>query len=247
MTAGLVNRLPKDQGGVCVLHMSRADGMGVDEFASEREMSAAAASIVQSLAETQGKVSKVVAVSSQEKEDAPSVKPLYVVMFVTMVGWGKNQVCEGLAATTSDLASEMGLEGRWQILEGDVLASSFWPQVSAAIADPSLGLLILNRNFPPNSWDASLRRLQAASEGKRLLIPIAVVPKSTGTPTSPFSLLDFAVCLRGVQGRSGHGTQLDGSNQATASVASMFYGLYNGMGGWHDLVDKVCDRMCTTL
>ncbi len=219
--------------------MTRTESLGSDEMFSEERIRSTATQILEGLSSVKSSRSTATAAGEEEDERKPGAEPLYVIMFVTIVGWGKNEVCRGLGAQGARLADELGVSGRWVILEGDTLKNSFWPQVSTCIRDPSLRLLILNRNFPPNSWEPSVRKLHAASHGKRLLVPVAVVPKSVGTLTSPWSLLDLAVCLKGVQGRTGHGTQLDESNMEAAHVTAKFYDMYNRIGGWHDLLDKV--------
>lgn len=102
------------------------------------------------------------------------------------------------------------------------------PAAGEALARRTLRLLVLNRNFPPNSWQVSLEKLKsfAAREGRHV-VPIAVLPFSRGTARNAFGLEELAVCLNGVQNRTDHGTNLDVTCNETCKVTSLFYNLYN--------------------
>lgn len=70
-----------------------------------------------------------------------------MVMFVAMVGWGKNTVCNALMCEgEGKVMTELGLEGRARVLEGDELKDGFWGAVDEALQDESVTLIILNRS-----------------------------------------------------------------------------------------------------
>ena len=82
------------------------------------------------------------------------------MIFITMPGWGKNALCEAIQscpnAEGAGLASRLGLRpgSRVEVLEGDELKQGFRPAVQRHVRDPDVRVLVLNRNFPPNSWQA---------------------------------------------------------------------------------------------
>jgi len=84
------------------------------------------------------------------------------------------------------LIQELGLAGSAKVLEGDELKSEFWPEVGRALQDENISLLILNRNFPPNSWTPSIRKIRESLRGRRAT-RVAVVPESNGCNTHAFS------------------------------------------------------------
>jgi len=193
--------------------------------------------------------------------DLHGCSPLYVLLFVAMPGWGKNQLCERLAALDSAeggavVRRALGIEpgGRfegegngpgltpsigWTSLEGDVLGKeAFWQQACAAVRNPSLGLLVLNRNFPPNSWKTLDRLRSEALTIGRPLVPIALLPRCSShtdtahgctgeiSGTNAFTLEELLVCLSSVQGREAHPAALDSTSSDTCRVAALFYSLY---------------------
>jgi len=101
--------------------------------------------------------------------------PLIVALFVTTVGWGKNSVCSELEAQgllQSLVPEGEGGGGRYKVLEGDAMPQTFWKEVGRAAADPSLSLLVLNRNFPPNSWTKCLKQVkQRETQNASSLVP----------------------------------------------------------------------------
>jgi len=115
-----------------------------------------------------------------------------------------------------------------------VLQSQLWQAAANALASPSLRLLVLNRNFPPNSWSSSLSKLRSAADAsRRRVLPIAVLPQSFGAPTNAISLAELAVCLRSVQQRTGHAAQLDAASRDSCRVASIFYNCFRAPGPDH--------------
>ena len=188
--------------------------------------------------------------------------PIHVLMFVTMVGWGKNVLCDALAQMSASSSSsvaaglrleeELGLTAGAQvvILEGDALGKGFWRAVSQHVRQHHVQVLILNRNFPPNSWEPSRRKVMDAAEGIRRVNFVALVPapaEVAGAHASgqhlglqqaaarhPFALAELAVCMHGVLQRRGHSTKLDGEQCPEASkVVSSFYGYYSDVDGGH--------------
>lgn len=116
--------------------------------------------------------------------------------------------------------------------------------VSDHVANRKIKLLILNRNFPPNSWQPSLEKLGAACQRiNRRMKHVAVVPQSSGTDSNAFSAEDLAVCLHSVQGRSGHGTNLDQSSPDCSKVTKMFYGFYFNGSGHKTLLDSISRQL----
>ena len=67
------------------------------------------------------------------------------------------------------------------MLEGDELKQGFRPAVQRHVRDPDVRVLVLNRNFPPNSWQACARKVAQASENlpsamRRSVRFVAVLP-----------------------------------------------------------------------
>ena len=117
---------------------------------------------------------------------------IFVVIFITMVGWGKNALCQAIEdrhdAESGGLASRLGLKSgaRVEVLEGDELKQGFWPAVQRHVRDPDVRVLVLNRNFPPNSWQACARKVAQASESlpsalRRPVRFVAVLPTAMHT------------------------------------------------------------------
>mmetsp|Transcript_17621 Transcript_17621/g.48873 ORF Transcript_17621/g.48873 Transcript_17621/m.48873 type:complete len:110 (-) Transcript_17621:2049-2378(-) len=57
-----------------------------------------------------------------------------------------------------------------KLLESDVLKTNFWNSVNQAMAIEQLRVLVLNRNFPPNSWAPSISKLRefARARGRKV-------------------------------------------------------------------------------
>ncbi|EKX47290.1 hypothetical protein GUITHDRAFT_106740 [Guillardia theta CCMP2712] len=174
---------------------------------------------------------------------------IHIVMFVTVVGWGKNAICDkleaihkqSLAGGGGGLHGLLGLpEGELCVLEGDHLKKTFWTEVEKVFRRKSMNLLILNRNFPPNSWATSLSKLDKAGKmAGRSFHVSAALPYSQATSGYAFGLADLAVCLQSVQMRRNHGTSLDGEqSQETCKVTSMFFNFYNYQD-WETLAQSV--------
>ena len=83
-------------------------------------------------------------------------KSLHVYAFVTMVGWGKNTLLNELSSLDATSCKEyFGSSIPPVILESDEIGKDkFWPVVEQTIrdGDNDFDHLILNKNFPPNSW-----------------------------------------------------------------------------------------------
>jgi len=196
-------------------------------------------------------------------EVAAAAPILHVVMFVTMVGWGKNALCEALRLQDPSLEEQLGLDagGRAVILEGDALGHSFWDMAARQARQPDVRLLILNRNFPPNSWEPSRRKMLEAVKGARHVHLIALVPApphDVGPDTDadddhdnrhPFMSVELAVCMDGVLRRKLHASKLDSEqSQETSKVASQFYGFYSGIqGGRAGLLRQVGALLANTI
>ena len=189
--------------------------------------------------------------------------PVYVLMFVTMVGWGKNHLCDALeqlsalgrgsAAAGVSLEGALGLKAgaKVVVLEGDALGNGFWPAVSKHVRQPEVQVLILNRNFPPDSWAPSRQKVIDAAGRTRRVHFVALVPapaEAAGARLSgqdntlqqsasrhPFALAELAVCMHGVLQRRAHPSKLDGEQCPEASkIVSNFYDYYSGVDGGHE-------------
>jgi hypothetical protein len=152
MCSGILNRVRERQGasGLIVLELEegREGALGM----IEAELAARGASTGGREGEDDGFVDASVR--------AP---PLIVALFVTTVGWGKNSVCSELEAQglfQSLVPEGAGGGGRYKVLEGDAMPQTFWKEIGRAAADPCLSLLVLNRNFPPNSWTKCLSQVK---------------------------------------------------------------------------------------
>jgi hypothetical protein len=175
---------------------------------------------------------------------------LGVVVFVTIVGWGKNAVCDAMLQEAG-LGQQLGMKAEELvvILEGDALGGQLWAQAQKHARDPKVRLLILNRNFPPNSWESCKRRVTQAA-GARAVRLIAVVPAAAedddgesadGESAHPFGPTVLAVCMHGVLGRRGHAALLDADSCPHASkVVSSFYNFYSDVrGGYTGLLHRI--------
>ena len=199
--------------------------------------------------------------------------PVYVLMFVTMVGWGKNVLCDALtqlsasgsgsAAAGVSLEGELGLKAgaKVVVLEGDALSNGFWPAVSKHVRQPEVQVLILNRNFPPNSWAPSRQKVMNAAGRTRRVHFVALVPAPAeaagahlcgqdntwqqSASRHPFALAELAVCMHGVLQRRGHASKLDGEQCTEASkIVSNFYDYYSGVDGGHEaLLNYIRDAL----
>mmetsp|Transcript_17618 Transcript_17618/g.48850 ORF Transcript_17618/g.48850 Transcript_17618/m.48850 type:complete len:204 (-) Transcript_17618:2049-2660(-) len=107
----------------------------------------------------------------------PPSGQLLVLMFVTMVGWGKNSLCDELMRRKPNpllsLVTPMPPPEQTdaiKLLESDVLKTNFWNSVNQAMAIEQLRVLVLNRNFPPNSWAPSISKLRefARARGRKV-------------------------------------------------------------------------------
>ena len=134
------------------------------------------------------------ALAGSGESAALGLAPLHVVMFVTMVGWGKNALCESLQHLSAaaeggrgGLEQQLGLpEGaRACVLEGDALGGHFWNEVGRQARCEQVHLLILNRNFPPNSWEPSCRKIMQAVAGQRAVRFVALVPAGCHDASTP--------------------------------------------------------------
>jgi len=124
-------------------------------------------------------------------------------VFVTIVGWGKNTLLDtmlpelrglepcptwhlGAAADVTDGQSLPSLfEGpdmqQPTILESDTIgAKQFWPAVQESVLrtdDETVHHLFLNKNFPPNAWSGTRKKLgEFCKSANRALILYAIVP-----------------------------------------------------------------------
>ena len=141
---------------------------------------------------------------------------IFVVIFITMVGWGKNALCQAIqdshGAGSGGLASRLGLKGgaRVEVLEGDKLKQGFWPAVQRHVRDPDVRVLVLNRNFPPNSWQACARKVAQASES---------LPSALHRPVRFVAVLPTAMHTVGVsEGVGGTMTDAEGQDRGEVGV-----------------------------
>ncbi|EKX39357.1 hypothetical protein GUITHDRAFT_114554 [Guillardia theta CCMP2712] len=170
-------------------------------------------------------------------------KSLHVYAFVTMVGWGKNTLLNELSSLDATSCKEhFGSSIPPVILESDEIGKDkFWPVVEKTIkdGDDDLDHLILNKNFPPNSWKGTVKRLKRVCEEKQRNLCIhAIFPKSVGSERNAFSLFDCATCLYSVKNRQEH-PNLSSSANNIPEVVSLFYKLYHVPGGRKEFLNNL--------
>eukprot|EP00960_Hanusia_phi_P005501 160133-Hanusia_phi.AAC.1 len=170
----------------------------------------------------------ICSVHSGKEESVLKKQDLHVYTFVTMVGWGKNTFLNELFAIDAISCDRyFGQPTAPIILESDEIGKDqFWSAVQETIKGGGADLrhLILNKNFPPNSWKGTVDRLKMiCNERNRSLCLHAVVPTS---------LFEFALCLYAVRNRKEH-PNLSASAKNVPEVVTLFYNLYDVQGG-HD-------------
>lgn len=172
------------------------------------------------------------------------LRPITVMVFLTMAGWGKNHLVDAMhALSPAGFEAAFGMPKAAMVeLEKDKLNDTWWREVERAFASDSCALLVLNRNLPPNAWSGTAHELQLiARRTLRSITFAAIVPESpsNGAPTNFFSTEEAAVCLMSVQRRAAHPSKLDASSTECEAVLAMFYGCYKHPHGRDGIIDAL--------
>jgi hypothetical protein len=164
-------------------------------------------------------------------KDIP-LQDISIFFFITIAGIGKNFLVKYLEDLPDDQFDNIfGPRPHFRCMETDTI-QNVTGEYSKMFNDPTCKTLLVNRNFPPNSWRGFLKELRVkAKEFKRRVLFRPLMPILEGRSDNAFSLRELAVCVSAVQCRLNHPTRLDETSGAIPSVMTMFFNTFKSSNG----------------